>query len=72
MGCMYDVGKCQVVDFFSFYSPPFFPCYLLLACVVAGLDNLFIQVSANKHDIFLVAFFDVGIRDFFWTVNKLE
>jgi hypothetical protein len=24
----------------------------LLACVAAGLDNLFIQVSANKHDIF--------------------
>jgi hypothetical protein len=49
---MHDVGKCQVVDFFSFHSPLFFPCYLLLACVAAGLDNLFIQVSANKHDIF--------------------
>ncbi|KAJ6994311.1 hypothetical protein NC653_017209 [Populus alba x Populus x berolinensis] len=40
-------------------SPPFIPpfpprcvSYLLLACVVEGLDNLFIQVSANKHDIF--------------------
>ena len=44
---MHDVGKCQVMDFF--------PCcvsYLLLACVPEGLDNLFIQVSANKHDIF--------------------
>ena len=42
---------------FFFLSFPlfFFPCcvsYLLLACVAAGLDNLFIQVSANKHDIF--------------------
>jgi hypothetical protein len=26
--------------------------YLLLACVAEGLDNLFIQVLANKHDIF--------------------
>jgi len=52
MGCMHDVGNCQVVDFFPFHSPLFFPCYLLLACVAAGLDNLFIQVSANKHDIF--------------------
>ena len=52
MGCMHDVGKCQVVDFFSFHSPLFFPCYVLLACVAAGLDNFFIQVSANKHDIF--------------------
>jgi len=54
MGCMHDVDKCQVVDFFSFH-PPFFSCcvsYLLLACVAEGLDNLFIQVSANKHDIF--------------------
>jgi len=49
---MHDVGKCQVVDFFPFIPPPFFPCYLLLACVAAGLDNLFIQVSANKYDIF--------------------
>jgi len=38
--------------FFPFIPPFFFPCYLLLACVAAGLDNLFIQVSANKHDIF--------------------
>ena len=40
--------------FFSFHSPFFFPCvsYLLLACVAEGLDNLFIQVSANKHNIF--------------------
>lgn len=38
--------------FFPFIPPFFFPCYLLLACVAAGLDNLFIQFSANKHDIF--------------------
>jgi hypothetical protein len=38
--------------FFFLSFPLFFPCYLLLACVAAGLDNLFIQVSANKHDIF--------------------
>jgi hypothetical protein len=49
---MHDVGKCQVVDFFSFHSPHFFPCYLLPACVAVGLDNLFIQVSTNKHDSF--------------------
>ena len=38
--------------FFPFIPPLFFPCYLLLACVAASLDNLFIQVSTNKHDIF--------------------
>ena len=38
--------------FFPFISNFFFPCYLLQACVAAGLNNLFIQVSANKHDIF--------------------
>jgi hypothetical protein len=41
--------------FFPFIPSFFFPycvSYLLLACVAAGLDNLFIQVSANKHDIF--------------------
>jgi len=38
--------------FLPFIPPFFFPCYLLLACVAAGLNNLFIQVSSNKHDIF--------------------
>jgi len=34
MRCMHDVGKCQVVDFFSFHSPPpFFSllCFLSFA-----------------------------------------
>jgi hypothetical protein len=45
--------------FFSFHSSPFFSllcflsfAYFLLACVAEGLDNLFIQVSAKKYDIF--------------------
>ena len=55
MRCMHDVGKCQVVDFFFLSFPFFLPllCFLsFTACVAEGLDNLFIQVSANKHDIF--------------------
>ena len=51
MECMHDVGKCQVVDFFSFYSPPFFPCcvsYLLLTCVAEGLD-IFVHTSFSQQ-----------------------
>jgi hypothetical protein len=34
MGCMHDVGKCQVVDFFPFHSPlsPLL-CFLSFACL---------------------------------------
>ena len=57
MGCMHDVGKCQVVDFFPFHSPPFPPVVFLIFCWLVWLrvwTYLFIQVSANKHDIFIV------------------
>jgi len=39
--------------FFPFIPSFFFLLYFLsFACVAAGLDNLIIQVSANKYDIF--------------------
>jgi hypothetical protein len=48
---MHDVGKCQVMDFFSFHSPPFFTgcvSYLLLACVAEGLD-MFVHTSFSQQ-----------------------
>jgi len=57
MGCMHDVGKCQVVDFFPFHSSPFPPVVFLIFCWLVWLrvwTYLFIQVLANKHDIFIV------------------
>jgi hypothetical protein len=60
MGCMHDVGKCQVVDFFFLSFPSFFfPCcvsYLLLACVAEGLD-IFVHTSFSQqtwHLFFIV------------------
>jgi hypothetical protein len=46
------VPSCGFFSFHSLFFFPYFVSYLLLACVAAGLDNLFIQVSANKYDIF--------------------
>jgi hypothetical protein len=46
------VPSCGFFPFHSLFFFPYFVSYLLLACVAAGLDNLFIQVSANKYDIF--------------------
>ena len=53
MGYMHDVGKCQVVDFFSFHSPFFF--FLVVFLIFWWLrvwTYLFIQVSANQHYFF--------------------
>ena len=61
MGCMHDVGKCQVVNFFSFHSPLFFSCYVsyfLLVCVAKGLDifvhTSFSQVSQQTWHLFFI------------------